>query len=252
MEFGSSAFWVGLLQIIGIDIVLSGDNALVIALACRSLPPEQRKWGVLMGTGAAIVLRIAFAVAIVYVLEVPFLKFTGALLLIWIASKLVMPAGGDGGSHAGTQEATSLWQAVKIVAIADAVMSLDNVLSVAAAAKGSVMLLTLGIMISIPLMVVGSAMMLWLLDRVPLLAVAGAGLLGWIAGELAVHDPIAGPWIAMHIPWLPAVLPAILCIGVMAFGLLLRWKAGLQPESDHPPGDDVGQAQSRQAAGEST
>ena len=184
-----------------------------------------------MGTGAAIVLRIAFAVAIVYVLEVPFLKFTGALLLVWIASKLVMPASGEAGSHVGTQEATSLWQAVKIVAIADAVMSLDNVLSVAAAAKGSVTLLTFGIMISIPLMVVGSAMMLWLLDRVPLLAVAGAGLLGWIAGELAVHDPIAGPWIAMQVPWLPAVLPAIICIGIVAFGLLLRWKAARRSET---------------------
>ena len=122
------------------------------------------------------------------------------MLLVWIAAKLVTPTSGDGGSHVGTQEATSLWQAVKIVAIADAVMSLDNVLSVAAAAKGSVTLLTLGIAISIPLMVVGSAMMLWLLDRVPVLAVAGAGLLGWIAGELAVHDPIAGPWIAMQVP----------------------------------------------------
>jgi YjbE family integral membrane protein len=252
MEFGSPAFWVGLLQIIGIDIVLSGDNALVIALACRSLPPEQRKWGVLMGTGAAIVLRIAFAAAIVYVLEVPFLKFAGAVLLVWIAAKLVMPSSGEGGSHAGTQEATSLWQAVKIVAIADAVMSLDNVLSVAAAAKGSVMLLTLGIAISIPLMVVGSAMMLWLLDRVPLLAVAGAGLLGWIAGELAVHDPIAGPWIATHIQWLPAVLPAALCIGVMAFGLLLRWKAARQPESGQAAGDDVVHRPSRQAAEELT
>ena len=252
MEFGSPAFWVGLLQIIGIDIVLSGDNALVIALACRSLPPEQRKWGVLMGTGAAIVLRIAFAVTIVYVLEVPFLKFAGALLLVWIAAKLVMPSSGEGGSHAGTQEATSLWQAVKIVAIADAVMSLDNVLSVAAAAKGSVMLLTLGIAISIPLMVVGSAMMLWLLDRVPLLAVAGAGLLGWIAGELAVHDPIAGPWIATQIQWLPAVLPATLCIGVMAFGLLLRWKVARRPEGGQAAGDDIVRQTPRQAAEEIT
>ncbi|MDQ6436826.1 TerC family protein [Mesorhizobium sp. LHD-90] len=249
MEFGSSAFGIGLLKIIGIDIVLSGDNALVIALACRSLPTEKRKWGVLMGTGAAIVLRIAFAAAIVYVLEVPFLKLTGALLLVWIAVKLVAPTGGDGVSHLGAQEATSLWQAVKIVAIADAVMSLDNVLAVAAAAKGSVTLLALGIAISIPLMVVGSAMMLWLLDRVPVLAVAGAGLLGWIAGELAVHDHIAGPWIAMHIPWLPAALPAIICMGVMAFGLLLRWKAARHPESDRTPGNE---GQRRRAAEEPT
>ena len=232
MEFGSTAFLIGLTQIIGIDIVLSGDNALVIALACRSLPERQRKIGVLLGTGAAIVLRIAFAVAIVYVLEVPFLKLVGALLLVWIAAKLVMPISGDGGSHGGAQaEATSLWQAVRIVAIADAVMSLDNVVSVAAAAKGSVLLLALGIAISIPLMVAGSAMMLWLLNRYSWLAVAGAGLLGWIAGELAVHDPIAGPWLAGHVPWLPASLPFIACIGVMAFGMLLRWKAARQVEA---------------------
>src|SRR5918995_4071335 len=120
MDFGTPAFGAGLLQIIGIDIVLSGDNALVIALACRSLPPEQRKWGVLMGTGAAIVLRIAFAAAIVYVLEVPFLKFTGALLLVWIATKLVAPTGGGGGSHKGAPGGASLLQGRKNVSLAAA------------------------------------------------------------------------------------------------------------------------------------
>lgn len=225
MDIGTPAFGAGLLQIIGIDIVLSGDNALVIALACRSLPPNQRKWGVLLGTGAAIVLRIAFAAAIVYVLEIPLLKFAGALLLVWVAIKLVVPEQGGSASGSGHREATTLWQAVRIVAIADAVMSLDNVLAVAAAAKGSVMLLAIGIAISIPLMVVGSAMMLWLLDRVPLLAVAGSGLLGWIAGELVVHDPIVGPWIAAQAHWFAVALPYLLCIGVMAFGLVLRRRA---------------------------
>lgn len=202
-----------------------------------------------MGTGAAIALRIAFAVAIVYVLEVPFLKFAGALLLVWIAVKLVMPSSGDGGSHthAGTGDGTaqagaravpSLWQAVRIVVIADAVMSLDNVVSVAAAAKGNVMLLALGITISLPLMVVGSTMMLWLLDRFPLLAVAGAGLLGWIAGEIAVHDPIAGPWIVAHLPWLPAVLPVVVCAAVMAFGMVLRRQADRQLQSGHAGHDE--------------
>jgi YjbE family integral membrane protein len=221
----STTFGIGLLQIIGIDIVLSGDNALVIALACRSLPTNQRKWGVLLGTSAAIALRIAFAVAIVYVLEIPLLKFVGALLLMWIAIKLVIPNEGGASSPHGGQEATTLWQAVRIVAIADAVMSLDNVISVAAAARGDVTLLALGIAISIPLMVVGSAMMLWLLDRVPLLAVAGSGLLGWIAGGLAAHDPIAGPWLAAHVPWLPAALPYLICAGVVLLGLLLRRRA---------------------------
>jgi len=222
MEIGSSAFWIGLLQIIGIDIVLSGDNALVIALACRSLPSEQRKWGILLGTGAAIVLRIAFAVAIVYVLMVPLVKFVGALLLIWIAVKLLMPEMEEKPGHDGGRVATNLWDAVKIVVIADAVMSLDNVIAVAAAAKGSVVLLALGIAISIPLMVVGSAMMLWLLDRFPLLVVAGSGLLGWIAGELLVHDNIVGPWIVAQAPMLAKALPFLVCGGVVLFGLYLR------------------------------
>src|SRR5690349_13925180 len=129
MDLGWSAFLIALIQIIGLNIILSGDNALVIALACRSIPLEQRKWGILLGTGVAMALRIVFAVIIVYLLEVPFLKFVGSLLLVWIAVKLVAPEDSEGGH--GSHEATSLWQAVKIVAIADVVMSLDNVLSVA-------------------------------------------------------------------------------------------------------------------------
>lgn len=230
MEFSSSAFWVGLLQIIGIDIILSGDNALVIALACRSLPAQQRKWGILLGTGAAIVLRVLFAIAIVYVLMVPLLKFVGALLLVWIAIKLVMPEMANPNQHAGDKEATTLWEAVRIVAIADAVMSLDNVIAVAAAAKGSVLLLALGIAISIPLMVVGSAMMLWLLDRFSFLVIAGSGLLGWIAGELFVHDNIVGPWLTAQAPMLAASLPYLVCGGVMLIGIYLRRRSADGPE----------------------
>lgn len=222
MELFSPAFWMGLLQIIGIDIVLSGDNALVIALACRSLPPAQRKWGIILGAGAAIGLRIAFAVAIVYLLEVPFLKLVGALLLVWISIKLVMPETPAEHHLADRPAPASLWSAVRIVVVADAVMSLDNVLAVAAAAKGSVVLLVLGIGISIPLIVAGSAMMLWLMDRLPLLVVAGSGLLGWIAGQLAVHDPIAGAWMAEVLPLVHASLPYVLCGGVMVLGLYLR------------------------------
>lgn len=242
-EFPSTAFWIGLLQIIGIDIILSGDNALVIALACRSLPPKQRKWGIILGTGAAIVLRIVFAAAIVYLLMVPLLKFVGALLLVWVAVKLVMPevTGGGGGAHGEDRQATTLWQAVKIVVVADAVMSLDNVIAVAAAAKGSVVLLALGIAIAIPLMVVGSAMMLWLLDRYPLLVVAGSGLLGWIAGELIVHDNIVGPWIAAHSSMLATAIPFVLCGGVMLFGLYIRRRtAAGTPEPVRPGGAEGG------------
>ena len=228
MEFGTTAFWIGLLQIIGIDIVLSGDNALVIALACRSLPADQRRWGILLGTGAAIAMRILFALIISYVLGVPLLKVVGALLLIWIAVKLVMPEMASGTGHEG-QSATNLWQAVKIVAVADAVMSLDNVLAVAAAAKGSELLLVLGIAISIPLMVVGSAMMLWLLDRYPILVVAGSGLLGWIAGELFIHDPVAGPWLQAQMPLLYKALPFLVCGAVMIFGLYVRRRVASPP-----------------------
>lgn len=249
MDVSSSAFLVALLQIIGLNIILSGDNALVIALACRSIPMEQRKWGILLGTGAAMALRIIFAVIIVYLLEVPLLKFIGSLLLIWIAVKLVVPEDSEG--EQGGYEATSLWHAVKIVAIADVVMSLDNVLSIAAAAKGSVLLLSLGIAISMPLMAVGSAMMLWVLDRFPLLAVAGAGLLGWIAGELAVYDHIAGSWIAAHASWLPAVLPGILCAAVMAIGIVLRRRRTARlAEAKHTEGDHARAPQGHDTAEE--
>jgi YjbE family integral membrane protein len=222
VEFLSPAWWTGLLQIIGIDIVLSGDNALVIALACRSLPEHQRKWGIILGAGAAIMLRVVFAVGIIYLLEVPFLKFAGALLLVWVAIKLVMPQDHSATAASHHPSATSLWSAVRIVMVADAVMSLDNVLAVAAAAKGSVELLIIGIAISIPLIVAGSAMMLWLLDRFPILVIAGSALLGWIAGELAVHDPIAGVWMAANIPWLHASLPYILCGAMVVIGFYVR------------------------------
>lgn len=190
--------WVALLQIIGIDIILSGDNALVIALACRSLPPQQRNLGIWLGTGVAIVLRIAFAAAIVYLLMVPLLKLIGSLLLLWIAIKLLIPEEGGAVHGVGGDEVEatgSLWKAIKVIVVADAVMSFDNVISVAAAAKGHVGLLALGIAISIPLMVIGAQMMLWLLDRFPWLMIVGSGLLGWIAGELAISDPFVEEWL---------------------------------------------------------
>jgi YjbE family integral membrane protein len=222
MEFLSPAWWASLVQIIGIDIILSGDNALVIALACRSLPPGKRKWGIILGAGAAIVLRIVFAIGIVYLLDVPLLKFAGSLLLIWIAVKLVMPEQHTSVPVTSQPPATSLWSAVRIIVVADVVMSLDNVLAIAAAARGAVELIVIGIAISIPLIVAGSAMMLWLLDRFPLLVVAGSALLGWIAGELAVHDPIVGVWMAATLPLLHAGLPYLICVAMIVIGLYLH------------------------------
>lgn len=220
---------VALLQIIGIDIILSGDNALVIALACRSLPPHQRKLGIWLGTGVAIVLRIAFAAAIVYLLMVPLLKLIGSLLLLWIAIKLLIPEEGSGahGVAEDDGEATgSLWKAIKVIVVADAVMSFDNVISVAAAAKGHVGLLALGIAISIPLMVIGAQMMLWLLDRFPWLMIVGSALLGWIAGELAISDPWVEDWLGHPDALAHYGAAAAGAVFVVAVGLWLARRQG--------------------------
>ncbi len=176
---------IAVLKIIGINIILSGDNAVVIALACRGLPSAKRKLGILLGAGAAVILRIIFTVFIVYLLDLPWLKLAGGLLLLWIAIKLL-----TGDEHGDDVKAgTSLWEAVKIVAIADIVMSLDNVLAIAGAAESApadqrFMLIVLGLVISIPLVVAGSTLIVKLLNRYPILVWAGAALLGMIAGEL--------------------------------------------------------------------
>jgi YjbE family integral membrane protein len=184
-----SQFWIGLLQIIWIDLLLSGDNAVVIALACRGLPEKQRKWGILLGAGAAVGLRIIFALAITYLLAVPFLKLVGGLLLFWIATKLIVgEEGGDG--HGNIEESDNLWKAVRTVAIADAVMSLDNVIAIAAASHGNVWLFIFGLALTIPLIIFGSTLILGIIERFPVFVWAGAALLGWIAGEMLLSDPV--------------------------------------------------------------
>jgi len=180
-----------ILKIIGINIVLSGDNAVVIALACRALPPRQRMMGIILGAGAAVILRIIFTVAIQYLLDVPYLKVVGGLLLLWIAVKLVNSGEADEESVAA---GNSLFEAVKIVAIADIVMSLDNVLAIAAAAGSNTWLVILGLVISIPLVVAGATLIMALLSRFPILVWAGAALLGWVAGELIVEEKFLTPY----------------------------------------------------------
>jgi YjbE family integral membrane protein len=216
-EAVSAGFWVALLEIITINIVLSGDNALVIALACRGLPPQARRWGIALGTLAAIVLRIIFAIVIVFLLRIPLLMLAGSALLMWIAIKLVLPEKSE--QEAGIVASASIWQAVWVVMVADAVMSLDNVIAVAAAAKGSLLLLILGITISIPPVVLGATIMLYVLDRFPILVIAGSGLLGWVAGELAVEDEIARAFLTAHAPLLISSAPFICCAVVVAVGL---------------------------------
>lgn len=187
LSFFDPALWGKLLEIVALNIVLSGDNAVVIALACRALAPEQRNKGFALGAGVAVVLRVVFTVLIASLLNMPFLHIVGALLLVWIAVKLIVE---DGESDEDSIAASSkLWKAVQTVAIADIVMSLDNVLAIAAVAKDSIPLLVAGLVISIPLIVLGASLITSLLTRFPVLVWAGAALLGWVAGEMFDSDP---------------------------------------------------------------
>jgi YjbE family integral membrane protein len=192
----STTFLVSLLQVIWIDILLSGDNAVVIAMACRSLPAHQRKLGIMLGAGTAVGLRIIFAFLISELLGVPFLRIVGGLLLFWIALKLIQ--GEDEEAHGNIQASTSLWKAVRTIAIADAVMSLDNVVAIAAASRGHPELFVFGLLLSIPLIMVGATLITNLINRFPVIVWAGAGLLGYIAAEMIVTDPIVLQWLAQY------------------------------------------------------
>ena len=191
-EFVTEAFWVGLLKIIGVNIVLSGDNAVVIALAARSLPPQQQKAAVLWGSGAAIVMRIVLTIFAVKLLALPWLKLIGSLLLFWIGIKLLVPEE-DG---ADISASDNLAAAIKTILIADLVMSLDNVIAVAAAAGGNLALLIIGLAISIPLVIFGATLLLKVMERYPAIITIGGGLLGLVAGEMLVTDPALKDWLA--------------------------------------------------------
>jgi YjbE family integral membrane protein len=181
-------FWLAALQIMGINILLSGDNAVVIAMACRGLPPKERFWGMILGAGAAAVLLILFTGIVATLMELPYLKLAGGLALFWVAIKLVAPQEHD---PEDTPEAVEdLWRAVRVVVVANIVMSLDNVIAVAAAAKGNYFLLALGLAVSIPVVIAGSALFLAIIERFPVVIWGGGALLGWIAGSLLPDDPI--------------------------------------------------------------
>jgi YjbE family integral membrane protein len=185
------SFWLAIGKIIWINVLLSGDNALVIALACRGLPPRQRIWGMVIGAGIAVVLLITFTAIVATLMALPFLKLIGGIALVVIATRLLLPENEDSSVTAGT----SLWQAVRIVVIADIIMSLDNVIAVAAAANGELVLLILGLAISIPIIIAGAAVIMALLNRLPVLVWLGAALLGWIAGDTIATDPGVMPWL---------------------------------------------------------
>ncbi len=184
-EIYQVGFWATVVKIIWINILLSGDNAIVIALACRNLPSPQRRWGMIIGAGVASVLLIVFTGVVTSLMTLPYLKIVGGCALLWIAFRLLV--GEDEAHHVEAVE--NLWRAVRIVVVADAVMSLDNVIAVAAAAGGSYVLLGLGLMVSIPIVIAGATLIMVLLERFPVLVWAGGALLGWIAGGLLFDDP---------------------------------------------------------------
>jgi YjbE family integral membrane protein len=203
-EFLTPAFWIAVGQIILIDILLGGDNAVVIALACRGLPPKQRKMGIIYGTAGAILLRvilIAFALAL---LAIPYLKLVGGVLLVWIGVKLLAPLD-EGDDHSNIQSSDKLWAAVKTVIVADLVMSVDNVLAIAGAAESAgqhqLFLVIFGLVVSIPIIVAGSQIVLKLMDRFPIIITLGAMLLGWIAGQMIFTDPGLKPYLPAEKVW---------------------------------------------------
>lgn len=222
MEFGSPAFWVAVVQIIAIDIILGGDNAVVIALASRRLPDHQRKKAIFWGVFGAIALRVILIFFALQLLQIPFLKIVGGLLLFWIALKLMMPQ--DEGGHE-IDASTNLLGAIKTIIVADAVMSLDNVIAISAAAKDSIGLVIFGLVVSVPIIVWGSTLVLKLMDRFPVVIVAGAALLGWIAGDMLVRDAAIKDWVVANAAWLKYGGPVAGVLFVVAVGKLLARRA---------------------------
>ena len=202
-EIQTAAFWTGLMAIIWVNIILSGDNAVVIALAARSLPKHQQNKAVFWGAGAAVVLRIILTIVAVEALKWPYLKIIGGLLLLWIAIKLLMPEEGD----EDIESSDNLMRAIWTILVADLVMSLDNVIAVAAAAKGSILLLVLGLAISIPLVIFGATLLVKVMERYPIIITIGAALLGWVAGEMLVTDATLVDWISANMAWMHIHLP---------------------------------------------
>jgi YjbE family integral membrane protein len=226
-------FWIAVGQIIMIDILLGGDNAVVIALACRGLPPQQRTKGIIWGTAGAIVLRVVLIFFALALLAIPYLKLVGAILLVWIGVKLIAPQ--DEGGHGDIHTSDKLWAAVKTVIVADLVMSVDNVIAIAGAAEGAggdhkMPLVIFGLLVSIPIIVWGSQLVIKLMDRFPMIITLGGMLLGWIAGTMAVTDPALLPYLPTLAPERAGGLPepiAAVRYGAGLAGALLVLAIGL-------------------------
>lgn len=226
--FSSPQMWISLLQIIAIDLLLSGDNAVVIALACRNLPPEQRRQGVMWGVAGAVSLRVVLTFFAVSLLSLPYIKIVGAVLLIWIGIKLLLPEDDDDGAN--IQANTHLWGAVKTIIVADFVMSLDNVIGVAAAAKGHFGLLVFGLLISIPMIVWSSQIILKLMDRFPVIIVLGGALLGFVAGEMLMTDMLVKTWTETLPHWVHWLVPLLGAVLVVVAGKWLAARRAIAAE----------------------
>ena len=230
MEIDPTVFWVGLGQIVGVNIVLSGDNAVVIALAARTLPQLQQKKAIFWGSAAAVVLRVVLTVVAVELLRLPYLKLVGAALLLWIGIKLLLPEDSIDENGGSTLDA-GFGAAIRTILIADLVMSLDNVIAVAAAAKGSLLLLILGLGISIPLVIFGSTLLLMLMQRYAFIITVGAALLGWVAGDMAISDPLVEATVDAQASWLHLAGPLIGAALVVAIG---KWRRAAGRTSHEP------------------
>jgi len=227
-QFMTADFLLAVGQIIMIDILLGGDNAVVIALACRKLPPQQRKMGILWGTAGAIVLRVILIFFALTLLQIPYLKIVGAVLLLWIGIKLLQPEHDE--AHSNIEASDKLWAAVKTVIVADFVMSLDNVIAIAGAAEGAggdneMPLVIFGLLVSIPIIVWGSQLVIKLMDRFPLIITLGGMLLGWIAGQMIITDPVLKDWAATQSPYLHYLASAVGAAVVLVLGKWLAARA---------------------------
>ena len=228
MEAFSPAWWSALAAIVLIDLVLAGDNAIVIALAARKLPVRLQRRAIMWGAGGAIVVRMVMTIGVVWLLRIPGLMLVGGLGLVWIAYKLLAPADEHGGSH-GEAAAVTFWGAMRTIVVADALMGIDNVLGVAGAAHGSIDLVVAGLLISVPIVVWGSSIVLKWVERFPLITYAGAGVLAFTAAKMIVDEPLLDPLFDPHLA-LRLVTYALLVVGVVAAG----WWTARQPRAAAP------------------
>jgi YjbE family integral membrane protein len=228
MDFSNPQFWVAVMQIVAIDVVLGGDNAVVIGLACRRLPEQQRRLGIMWGMVGAVGLRVVLILFAVTLLAVPYLKLVGAALLLWIGIKLLLPEPDEGGHN--IEAGATLAAAIKTIIVADAVMSLDNVIAIAGAAGDSKVLIIFGLLLSIPIIMLGSQLVIKLMDRFPIVIVAGGALLGWIAGGMVVTDVAVDEWFKATLPASKWIGPALGALVVVVVGKLIAARAKPQAE----------------------